>query len=355
MSTPASNHVNSLFLYPLQPEVKPTQSATVLTPERKPNPSQAVVKPTTLPASGVRNTSPSWRILNFQDALTGSAQKPPWIINDLLSADSATLVSAQPHAMKSLSWLHACVEAVATKKVWGHFASEVKSSLFIETEDPEWLVESRIRGIAKGLGLNATDPIPGFHYACPGPFPLVETEKYLGELIAKYNPTFAVISTLQNILAGRDMNKQDQMAPVMAAVIRLSRLCPTVLVTHSPWDKKQKRATGSVTQTANFLTTMHYEKTVNAKTGETTAHVMVDSKAGALETDFHIKLTTAGDERDPGSVRTIIYGGKGWPKGNGKAAVLAAIKDNPDADPKEIADRAGVGLRYVQKIMKDVG
>jgi hypothetical protein len=50
----------------------------------------------------------------------------------------------------------------------------------------------------------------------------------------------------------------------------------------------------------------------------------------------------------------VEYVSEGWPKGLGKAAVLAAIKDDPDGSPREIADRTGMGVRYVQKIMSQI-
>src|SRR5258708_38133193 len=93
-----------------------------------------------------------FKVRTLKDALANKPSSPPWVIQDLLLRDSATLVSAHPHSMKSLSLLCACMEAVAKKQVWGHFdASPVTKSLFIETEDPEWMVEARIRGLAEGL------------------------------------------------------------------------------------------------------------------------------------------------------------------------------------------------------------
>src|SRR5208282_3599927 len=125
-----------------------------------------------------------WTARGFQDAMKGSGERPPWIIEDLLLAESATLVSAQPHAMKSLSLLSACLEAVTKKKVWGHFAApNVDSVLFLETEDPSWMVESRIRGLAKGLGIGVKDQVPGFHYACVGPFDFMGKENRIMELV----------------------------------------------------------------------------------------------------------------------------------------------------------------------------
>jgi hypothetical protein len=302
----------------------------------------------------VKQPSDNWIARSFQDAIKGSREKPPWIIEDLLLAESATLVSAQPHAMKSLSLLGACLEAVTKKTVWGHFAApNVNSVLFLETEDPAWMVEARIRGLAKGLGIREKDAVPGFHYACVGPFDFLGKDNRIGELVQEHEPQFIVLSTLQNLLYGRDYNRQDEMQPVMAAMIKLARLSPLFLVTHSPWDRRQKRAAGTVTQTANFLTAMHYEKRVARKTGETFVHVSVDSKAGALETDFSLKLETDGSPRDPGSVRSLAYTGTGWPKGTGRAAILAELEDDPDASPQEIAERTGLTERYAQRIMKE--
>lgn len=238
-----------------------TEEDGAITPEPRVSPVETTAE-FTLPEG--------WQIRGFQDALNSNQEKPPWVIQDLLMEQSATLVSAHPHSMKSLSLLYACLEAIVTKKVWGYFdASEVRNTLFIETEDPAWLVESRIRGFAQGLGLNEDDPVPGFHYVCPGPFDLLAEQDTIRELIRKHNLDFIVLSTLQNIIIGRDWKSQQDMQPIMSATIRLARECPIFLITHSPWDKRQRRAAGTVTQTANFLTTMHYEKAKPQKPGET--------------------------------------------------------------------------------------
>jgi hypothetical protein len=245
------------------------------------------------------------------------------------------------------------MEAPLTKKVFNYFdAAHVERSLFIETEDPEWLVKARIRGFAKGLGVS---DIPGFNFVCPGPFDLVNFENQLGNLLDKYRPSFAVLSTLQNLLEGRDWAKPAEMQPVNAGIIRLSRkYCPLAVITHSPWDKKQKRAAGTVTQTANFMVTTHFEKAMNRKTNETFAHVVVDSKGGSVVDDFTLKLETAGSSDDPESVRKVLFLCEGWPKGLGRDAVIAEIERDPEASPKEIADRTGMSVRYVQQIIKEM-
>ncbi len=289
---------------------------------------------------------PGWKLCTLDDALKGSP-KPPWVIEGLLPKQSAHLVAAHPHSLKSLSWLQACIEAAAPahRTVWQHFpAPDVKNTLFIETEDPCWMLEERIRGIAKGLGLAALNDAPGFRYIAKGPMALLAEEANLQALIQHHKTDFFVLSTLQNILGpGRSLKNDEDMQPISAMVLRLAQLCPGVLLTHSPWEKRQRRAAGTVTLTANFLTTSHFEKL--QKDGQVFAHVLLDSKAGATEADFTLRLET-----DSGEVRKVVYVCAGRPKGFARDAVRKALADDPSATNAEIAALAGVTERYVRKI-----
>jgi hypothetical protein len=346
-----------------------------------------------------------WNLFTYLDAQQSQVTEPPWKVRGLVVEGGATQVSAHPHGMKSLSWLNAVLEAVTSHKVWRHFdASKVERALFIESEDPRWLVEARIKGIAQGLGLANNEQVPGFVCACPGPFDLVKEEQSLRELFSKHRPDFVVLSTLQNVLGGRDWASQKEMQDVNALIVRLSRVVPLVVLTHSPWNREQRRAAGTITQFANFAVTMHYEKVRPSrahpaqdrkKRGEKgdhgrdergacpvdpndprltselqdvnieadayadwrsrseVIHVLMDSKVGTAG-DFHLKLQTEGDTDDPSSVRGLMYGGEGRPKGGGKEAVLEALDNNPNASAEEIADCVGVSSRYVRKI-KEAG
>ncbi len=82
------------------------------------------------------------QVRTFQDAIGKSRhQAMPWVIEGLLLEQSATLVSAHPHAMKSLSWLQACLEAIATKRVCEHSmrqTSRTRCSSKPRTHHPGW-------------------------------------------------------------------------------------------------------------------------------------------------------------------------------------------------------------------------
>jgi hypothetical protein len=308
-----------------------------------------------LPLEGRKPVSQGieWNVRTYLAAQQNPTTEAPWRIKGLVVDGSATQVSAHPHGMKSLSWLNAALESVTRHTIWQKFdASRVESVLYIESEDPEWLVAARIRGIAKGLGLDPDRDVPGFHFACPGPFDLVREEDGIRGLIAKFQPSFVVLSTLQSVLAGRDWLNQKDMQDVNALIVRLSRICPLVVLTHSPWNKKQRRAAGTITQFANFAITMHYDKVKQGESG-TAIHVVLDSKVGASIDDFYLKLLTEGDEDDPSSVRGLVYGGEGRPKGADKEAILRELANDPDASTDVIAERVGVSERYVRKIKKE--
>ncbi len=309
----------------------------------KPNPTPEEI------VAAIEDRKTKWqRVQGLQDALTGDHEKPHAVIEGLLMEQSATLVSAQPHNVKSLSWLNACIEAPATHKVFGHFdAKTVDRTLFIETEDPEWLVRERIRGLANGLGLSAED-VPGFKYICPGPFNLVEEARHVAGVLSEYRPNLTVVSTLQNCLGKESLRDDEGMRPTMAAVIQLSRISPIVLLTHSPWNRKQRRAIGTITQVANFMTTLHYEKVTCRN--ETLIKVWADNKAIGSDPTFTLKVVSDGDTSDPSSVRRVVYLKSGFPKGTGRNAIKEAIQENPDASNEEIADMVGTSSRYVREV-----
>jgi hypothetical protein len=295
-----------------------------------------------------------WNIKGFQDAMQSTERGPQWAIEGLVAKKSATLVSGQPHAGKSLAWLDALLEAITQHKVWGHFdASNVNAVLFVETEDPAFVVEGRIRGFARGLKLATDDLIPGFHYLRIGPFELVKEEAKILELAKEYNLDLIVISTLQNLVHGADLSSQKDMAPIMALVVRLAEYCPTVLLTHSPRDKRLKRATGTVTQDANFLTTIHFEKFRNKKAGQECIHASVDSKLGCIEPDFTLSIVADGKPGDAEGVSRVEYSCNGRPKGFAKDAILEAHEEDPGATPKEIAALVGATPRHVQNVLKE--
>jgi hypothetical protein len=302
-----------------------------------------------LPHAGKKQ--PKWEVHGLRDAFK-DADSPPWAIKDLVMSGTLTLVSAHQHGMKSLSWLAACMEGVHTGKVFRHFeAPTLKNVMFIETEDPEWLVKKRIQGLAKGLKLPEGAALPGFHYTCPGPFELINQQAQLERLIEEYDLDLIVLSTLQNLLGGTNWKEQGEMADVMAMLVTVARMCPIVLLTHSPQDRSQKRAIGTITLGANCATHIHSEK--SEKGGSTFVHLKVDSKAGATETDFSLLLHTDRKDSDPvGSVRGLVYAGKGNRGKTIEQQVREAIAENPEASVAELAKAANCDESWVRKIQK---
>jgi hypothetical protein len=288
-----------------------------------------------------------WKVSSLQEIVNGQLIEPRWIIEDLLLEQSGTLVSGLPHAGKSLNLLSAAIESVTTHKVWNRFdSSSVKRVLYIETEDPEVVVRKRIRGLVKGLQLDPKTLPEGFHLAVTGPFDITAMETQLNALIDFYKPDWVVISTLQGLLVDRDWKEQKDMSRVNAIFVRLARKCPIVVVTHSTWNKENKRAAGSVTQAANFLTLIHFEKKIAAD-GETTTTVSLDSKMGGEFPEFDLKLETEVVAGKP-DVRRVVYAPHEPSK---KEQILAYRKENPKASVKEIAAQVGASEKHVRNTL----
>ena len=201
------------------------------------------------------------------------------------------------------------------------------------------MVEKRIKKIAKGLGLTQKEiQNSGFEYVAVPPFNLKDEEKRLTKLIKTLRPDFMVISTLQATLSnGEDMKQRQDMAPIMQVVLRLTHLCPNVLLTHSPRASEQKRAYGAVTQEANFATLVHFTK----KEGRHN-WAELDSKELADKGKFEIKVI---DTPNGG----IKFECVGTPIQN---QVERLIQDNPTMSDRQIAKQAGVSATTVGKGQK---
>lgn len=293
----------------------------------------------------------SWKPFSLTDILAKPYTPPPWIIEDLLPKGSGLLVSGLPHAGKSINLLAAALGSVIQHKVWGKFdASNVNRVLYIETEDPAWMIEDRVRGLAIGFGMNPGQGVEkyGFGLACTGPFDLVRSHGQLEALIGEWKADWCVLSTLQGLLSGRDWKEQKDMGEVNACLVRMMRLCPLVVITHSPRGG-ERRAAGSITQDANYVTLMHFDK--ERRSGGHLVHVESDSKLGVeLNFDLAMQLDMVTDSGKPRTqVRNITYQTIELTL---REKIMAAIAQNPNSDPATIALLCGCSERYVRDILK---
>lgn len=286
----------------------------------------------------------SWKFTTIQEILTNPPDPtPPWVFHSLVSEGSGTLVSSQPHGMKSYTWLQAAIEGALGRPIWGHFpVVKCRRTLFLETEDPSWLINQRVISIANGLGITAGDVKDAgcCVIGALGPFDLTAAEKEIRGVLDRYKPDMCVLSTLQGLLGGRDWKEQKDMAPVNALLVRLStQHCPMSVITHSPQDKKQKRAAGTITQAANYPNILHYQK-CSVESG-TFARVYLDSKMGVNE-KFRIRLVNS----IPNKIRFL------WSKDTDTEVLKNYITEHRDEPSDEIAEQFGISVRYVQKLKK---
>ena len=232
------------------------------------------------------------------------------------------------------------MESSLSMPVWGHFeSSRVKRALFLETEDPDWLVAQRVHRIANGLDITVADcENCDFVVGNLGPFDLVACRDYMRCLLDKYKPDVAVLSTLQGLLGGRDWKEQADMQDVNALLVNLAHeYCPLSVITHSPWDRKQKRSAGSVTQAANYQNILHYEKYHHY------IKVKLDSKLDEAS-QFRIKI----HKKDDLSLKFQ------WAIMDGPETIERYISDHPDDTPQQIAEVFGCTDRYIRELRNNL-
>jgi hypothetical protein len=289
--------------------------------------------------------SDRWKFFSLGEILENPPPpEPPWRIRGLVAEGGGTQVSSQPHGMKSFSWLQASIEAALKRPVWGHFeVAGVHSTLFLETEDPMWMLHDRVIAVCNGLGVKVSDAKDAnagcFTIGALGPFDLVQAEREILSVLDRYKPDFCVLSTLQGLLGDRDWTKQADMSDVNALLVRISAdYCPLVTITHSPQDKKLRRAAGTITQAANFPTIMHYEK---QGTGEQVfSRIRVDSKMGEPE-KFKLKMI-----RHIGEVRFE------WSSDLETKDLETYIREHPDESSGSIADQFNRSSSYIRRLRR---
>lgn len=280
---------------------------------------------------------PAWKFKTLKEILENPPPPdPPWKIRSMMATGCGTMVSSHPHGMKSYTWLQAMMESSLSLPVWGHFESiGVKKALFLETEDPEWLVSQRVHRLAMGLDIKASDcENCDFVVGNLGPFDLVACRDYMRRLLDHYQPDVAVLSTLQGLLGGRDWKEQSEMQDVNALLVNLAHeYCPLSVITHSPWDRKQKRSAGSVTQAANYQNLLHYEKFPHY------IKVKLDSKLDEAS-QFRIKVVT-------GKEKSLRFA---WAVMDGHEAIERYLSEHPDDTPQQVAEKFGCTDRYIRTL-----
>jgi AAA domain len=310
-----------------------------------------------------------WRPSLLHEIAARQDEDLKWIISDLLLAEAGHLLSAWPHAGKSLAWLIASIQAVLQRKVWGRFvvSSSVHRILYLESEDPRILVENRIRDLLRAYKLKPEElKEAGFYLGMTGPFDLVKMREQVLGLIDEVKPDFLVLSTLQGLLGGRSWNDQDAMADVNAFLVELGRTVPNVVLTHSPQNGKARRAGGTITQDANFAITSHFKKngriTSGKNQGKETVNVRVNSKMWAVpEFDLLIDSEAAPTPEYPERRRLLdvrVYEeaelDRRQAEKKKRETAVAFLKDNPKLKAKDAARALGCSTSYVYNVRQEL-
>ena len=143
------------------------------------------------------------RLISFEELLKREFPPNKWVVENLIPENGITCISGKPKAGKSILSLHLAVSLATGKKLFGEFNVEQGSVLLIAKEDPERLIQERLKKLTEASTL------PIYFYNSPHLF--LDSDKYLNELqenIKKYSVKVVIIDSFRRIFRGEENSSQ---------------------------------------------------------------------------------------------------------------------------------------------------
>lgn len=190
------------------------------------------IPPSTELKSKIKDKNQRFTFLSTKDAFKDPVPID-WVIEDLFSEGSVSIVFGEPGAKKTYAMLDACV-CVALGKPW--LGKEVTQgrALFIDEESGQRRIERRIRQVVRGH--DGDDQIP-LEYLTLEMFGLgvkADIETIINE-INRRKVDFVVIDALADVTAGSDENSVQDMQPMMMNLRKMgeSTKAAVIVIHHS--------------------------------------------------------------------------------------------------------------------------
>ncbi|MEI7847894.1 MAG: AAA family ATPase [Chloroflexota bacterium] len=189
----------------------------------KPVTIDSLLKEAQLPQQGASRYT--W--LTADDALQ---PLPPieWIIEDLISAGSVSILSGPGGSKKTFFTLDMGV-SVASGKQWLHFSTQLTTVLFIDEESGPRRFLRRLGQVLRGHNAGKETPIKcaslgAFDFGNPDDIMLLQT------LIIKSGAGLVIIDALTDVMAGRDENSVQSVQPIIIALRKVAEFTQAAIV-----------------------------------------------------------------------------------------------------------------------------
>lgn len=175
----------------------------------------------------VNQALPRYIIHSAKDAL----QPQPlieWIIDNLLSTGSVSLIVGEPGSKKTWAILYMAV-CVALGVPWLNFCTVQGATLIIDEDNGERKLSGRINKILTAHQAPESTPL---YYVSLAAFDFGNTNDIneLFSLIVEKNVRLVIIDTLAGIMPGRDENSVKDVQPIFMALRRIAERTGTAIV-----------------------------------------------------------------------------------------------------------------------------
>lgn len=172
---------------------------------------------------------PVQRYQLFQAADALQAQEPiTWVVQDLISAGSLSMVVGEPGSKKTYSMLDLSV-AVAGGETWLKFPTKRCPVLLIDEESGPRSLARRLGNVLRGHQADGQTPL---HYVSCAAFDLgtAEDVSEIHNLILRTGARFVLIDALADVMPGRDENSVQFVQPIFMALRRIAEKTRAAIV-----------------------------------------------------------------------------------------------------------------------------
>lgn len=143
------------------------------------------------------------KVTSFSELLTKEFPANRWLVNKLIPFNGISCISGKPKVGKSILTLHLAICIASGIKFLDEFESEQGGVLLISKEDPEWLIQERIKALTSQTDL----PIKFL----TDPQLFLDSDKYINQIISiveQNNLKVIIIDSFRRIFKGDENSSQ---------------------------------------------------------------------------------------------------------------------------------------------------
>lgn len=301
------------------------------------------------------------------DLLTRRFPATPWLVKGLITENGTAVIAGEPKTGKSWAATEIALAVATGTPAFGRFETTAKTVAYFYAEDTPLSVQTHLRALARGRGLDPSEAVGRLHVQPRGRFLDICRNEDLALIVAscrRLGPIgLLVLDPLRNVHSGIE-DKSDSMSPVFHRLRLLGDLlkCTVLLIHHVSKDSSDttkrrpgQRMRGSSAIHGSIDAGIYFSKLTGDGTNEFINTVQSEVKGAKSAGRFVLTLTIE-DGLDGTAVRTAwSTSERDEPKRDTTdevQAIVDALADGPLSEAK-LRRKVGRATAVVRDILAE--